>query len=418
MTNTQLFEELLLLLSSKTNDYYFLLDHRSSPTFFTRKGKFDFRKVLLMLLNFFKKSSSVEIHNFITGVLKDDDVGSRQAFEKARSKIMFTAFMELFNDSSKIGLSSKNPELLFGYRLFAIDGSTAMLEKSNELSKHFGPTTPSAGDVVARVFMCIDVLNGYVVDAEIGNYGIGERKMALSHIKKDICPNALYLYDRGYWSPELVSEMCTNNQKFLMRVPKNFSKSVQEAKETSGFFEIKYGKNTFKLRFHKFILKSGEEECLVTNLDNDIVADKELGKIYWLRWGIETKYRQLKSQLQLENFTGKSVLFVLQDFYAMLFLMNMIAFAKLSSDKIIDERTKDKNLKNECMTNQNIAIGILKDRFILAVLEDNPVKKKLMFDKIITDISGHVTIIRPNRHPPRKKSSIKYKRRTVKKTAL
>jgi hypothetical protein len=40
----------------------------------------------------------------------------------------------------------------------------------------------------------------------------------------------------------------------------------------------------------------------------------------------------LKNKLQLENFTGKTVLSVFQDFYACMFLSNVATFAKYITD--------------------------------------------------------------------------------------
>jgi hypothetical protein len=39
-------------------------------------------------------------------------------------------------------------------------------------------------------------------------------------------------------------------------------------------------------------------------------------KLYYLRWGIEENYKRLKQWVEIENFSGKSVLSIQQDFYA------------------------------------------------------------------------------------------------------
>ncbi|WP_139339560.1 transposase [Bacillus dakarensis] len=52
----------------------------------------------------------------------------------------------------------------------------------------------------------------------------------------------------------------------------------------------------------------------------DIQSFKSL---YFKRWGIETKYDELKSKLQIQKFTGDTPVSVEQDFYASMFLSNI-----------------------------------------------------------------------------------------------
>lgn len=303
----------------------------------------------------------------------------------------------------------------------AVDGSTVMVENSKELKEHFGSSSPSEGDVFARISMLFEVSNGFIVDASIGPFSIGERKMAIAHVEKlkemDY-GRSIIITDRGYWSPELISMIIENKGKLLMRVASNVSKQLSNNPASKGVLTVKYNKKSYKLRFYRFKLISGEIETLVTNLDETEVSDNELAELYFKRWGIETKYKELKTFLQMENFTGKTVLSVLQDFYATVFLSNMVAFAKLQADENITNARKDKNLKYEYKANINIAIGILKDRLISMVLEENPLKRLALMNRIIKAISKNVIPVRPNRSAPRRESSIKYRKRTVSKSAL
>ena len=83
--------------------------------------------------------------------------------------------------------------------------------------------------------------------------------------------------------------------------------------------------------------------------------------IYFLRWGIESNYRVLKSELQIESFTGTSSLFIKQDVYATAVTLNMAAFAKLESDEIILERTAPKKNMHPQKTNENLLIYFMKN---------------------------------------------------------
>jgi hypothetical protein len=79
------------------------------------------------------------------------------------------------------------------------------------------------------------------------------------------------------------------------------------------------------------------------------------------------RYDALKIKLQLENFTGKTVLSVFQDSYASMFFSKMAIFAKYVTDAEIQKDNADRNLDYEYKTNVNVLIGKLKDNIILAM---------------------------------------------------
>ncbi len=64
-------------------------------------------------------------------------------------------------------------------------------------------------------------------------------------------------------------------------------------------------------------LADGEVEVLVTNLmDEEAFPASEFKALYPLRWGAEENYKRIKQWVEIENFSDKSVLSVIQDFYA------------------------------------------------------------------------------------------------------
>ena len=58
----------------------------------------------------------------------------------------------------------------------------------------------------------------------------------------------------------------------------------------------------------KILLENGNLEVLATNLSQTEFHTEEIKELYHMRWGIETAYETLKNRLQLENFTGYSVI--------------------------------------------------------------------------------------------------------------
>lgn len=170
--------------------YQFLITHRLAPQYFSRKCKLDLFTTASILLNFSKKSVQSEVNHFFNQVLEVGTV-TKQAFQEARNKISHTAFVELFEHTVKSGLSLEDTDLFHGYRLLAVDGSTLMLENTAELKDYFGQSTPVKNESYARISMIFDMLNEFIVDAQIVPYSTGERELAIKHVEK------LKLYETG-----------------------------------------------------------------------------------------------------------------------------------------------------------------------------------------------------------------------------
>ncbi|MDW7650472.1 MAG: transposase [Bacillota bacterium] len=160
---------------------------------------------------------------------------------------------------------------------------------------------------------------------------------------------------------------------------------------------FKKGEPKLNVRVIRLILDSGEEEVLVTNVFDENFSIKEFKELYFKRWGIEVKFNELKSRLQIENFTGDTVISVEQDFYASIYLSNMAALAKNEANEKVAQNREGKTLKYEYKVNINMLIGKLKDSMVLMLLEDNPEKRKAMLRKIMEEISQNVVPIRPGR---------------------
>ena len=269
----------------------------------------------------------------------------------ARSKLKPEAFGMLLEDTVEMAANG-HPTLRTynGYRLYAVDGSIVILENTIALRSEFGVSGGKNGVASGRLSTLVDVMNcGIIMDTQFTKYSIGERESALRHHEKlsnlGINGESIILYDRGYISEQLVRDLNSKHIHYIFRVPKGWNETVDSLSvDTDTTTEIVVNKRALKVRIVKFSLDSGEIETLLIDpaLPADIFTFENLKYIYFLRWKIETNYRVLKSELPLEHFTGTSSLFIKQDVYATALLLNLTAFAKLESNKIIDERTSQK----------------------------------------------------------------------------
>ena len=77
-----------------------------------------------------------------------------------------------------------------------------------------------------------------------------------------------------------------------------------------------------KLRIVRFLLDTGEYECIVTNLKRDAFPPWRIKELYHLRWGIETSFRKLKYSVGLSCFHSKKAEYVEQEIYALVIMYN------------------------------------------------------------------------------------------------
>ena len=218
--------------------------------------------------------------------------------------------------------------------------------------------------------------------------------------------DALFIFDRGYASMQLMKAITSEeiNAYFLMRVRRKFNLQIDNAPQGSSIITLA---NELDVRIIKFILPSGEEETLMTNLYD--LDESLFMELHFKRWPIEVKYDLVKNKLELPNFTGWSSNVIRQDFWISMLLANVAATAKMEADTIIRKERQDKGNKYEYQANVNTIIASLRSRFADAIFQENPRKRKREINIIIEEISKSVVPIRKDRHVLRKQSKRKVK---------
>jgi hypothetical protein len=393
--------------SQLIKDVIFMCETRAKSTHFTRSGKISFQSLILFMLNYTKKSLQIELDGFFKMI--NDQTITKQAFSKARQKILPIAFIKLADTITTWFYGDDDFKTYKGYRLMAVDGSILELNNSETLRQAFGYVENQKVKLARAKSSCLyDIENSMIVTSIIAHYKTSERDLALQHIQKLKLfglKNDLILFDRGYPSTKLISNLENNGIKYLMRVSSQFLKVINQAKGEDQIVTVKNEGQLIKIRVLRFLLDSGEEETLITNLLEPSFTVKDFKELYFKRWGIETKYDELKNRLQIENFTGDTKIAVEQDFYASIYLSNMAALAKHEADEKITHKNAGKNLKYSYKVNMNILIGKLKDSMVLMLLEDSPRKRTKMFKAIMAEISRNIIPIRPGRSFIREKKN-------------
>lgn len=353
--------KLIDFIKKVINSENFINQNRQNPTDFTRDRKLSFSILISFLINLIKGSYQDELDHFFKAVFKCDVAKrfvSKAALAKARMKLKYQAFIELNANLVNYFFQHFKPLTWNGLNLLAIDGSTVQLPRIDAISEHFGAWKPRQGDKcpMARVSQMFDPLNKLSIDAIIEPKETGERELAAFHCLK-LMPGDLLLLDRGYpayWLFNLIlaqnSDFCARVQLKRWKIVRKFYYSGQKEQiiELSAVpTSIKKCKELgldpipLKLRLIRIELENGETEILITSLlDSDVYPHEQFAELYHLRWPIEEDYKTMKQWIEVENFSGKSVLSVYQDFHAKVFAKNMAAALAFQTRTAIARNTQ------------------------------------------------------------------------------
>lgn len=304
------------------------------------------------------------------------------AWTRARAKLKHSAFIE-FNEEillRQFYSEEQNVQRFQGRRLLAIDGSVIALPSSTAIFNEFGEekaTNQKDGFVQsyaqAQCSVLYDLLNKLALKAQLSPYRTGELSQA-----KDLCAAAdsgdIIIADRGYGSVAFMSCIKASGADFVIRLSANSFKASRE------LFEAKQaGKSVIcKLKVKKDSLGpskgevitvrlvsidipgTGEREVIVTSLLDEATFPTSLfGWLYHQRWGIETYYHQLKNRLDLENFTGRTVESIYQDFYALLFISNFESVLTSPAQKSLNTTKKASSLDKQI--NHSVSYHLIKE---------------------------------------------------------
>jgi hypothetical protein len=332
---------------------------------------------------------------------------SQQAFSKARKKIKAEAIEELLR-TSVTGSYHEEWERWRGYRLMAVDGSSIQLPSDPALLEYFGGLGKEETAATALASMLYDLENDIVIDARIVPVSGNERALAKEHVRvlekleSYERGKELIIFDRGYPSHEFIKLLQDKEIGYVMRIQKGFISGKKLPEGRDGYAEL--GKSGLRARVIQITLPGGEEETLITNMGEERLEYEAFEELYNKRWGIETEYKTVKQKLELENFSGRTVETIKQDFYTIMTLANILASLVREADRKVKKEREKRGNKYEYQVNVNHAVGVLKDQLIGVLLEERPVKRMRLMKELVREIGRRVVPIRLKREVERKKT--------------
>ena len=347
----------------------------------TRNRKFPFQKVIPFILAFGGGTLNHEIMDFF-GL--DPSTGTSSAFIQRRSTILPEAFESLFHDFSR---SVDENKLYRGLRLLAVDGSDLQIAANpNDPDSYYPGVNGQKAYNLMHINAMYDLHQHIYVDALVQKSRKADESAALTAmVDRSAIESALLLADRGYESYNNLAHIQEKGWNFLIRIKdgtagiasglalpatdefdvpfhlKLTNKQSNEVKELlkdknhyrhiTNASRFDYLPRTsrkhdpavfFELHFRivRFPISDTACETIITNLDASAFPLHDIKRLYAMRWGIETSFRNLKHTLGLLHLHAKKVEFVLQEIFAKLTMYN---FCELITQSVVIRQAQKKH---------------------------------------------------------------------------
>jgi hypothetical protein len=329
---------------------------------------------------------------------------SASAFCQCRDKIKYTAFQEIFYQLTDQFYCNYRHKRFHGYRVIAIDGFIYTVPKTKETVKEFGHNVLSESGkwIKAQVSFATDVLNNICVDAIIGAYKENERVHA-AQMLDNLGSDNLLLFDRGYFTADLLRMVLLSENQYCFRLKKNASKAVinfikSDCQDIISVINI--DGQDYKIRFTKLRLDTGEEEYLCSSLlDMNKFTPNIMKDIYKLRWGVEEQFKDMKHAISVENFVGKKVNSIKQEFFGNILTYNLAMMTcKYQIERLANSRTK----KYKYAINKRALLGKIKQCYTM--LFDKLGRAKETIIALVVTVSKESVPIRIGRKFERSKT--------------
>jgi Transposase DDE domain len=349
-------------------------------------------------LHLFKESVEFNLSKILP-LLGNKIVGAA-AFSAARYKIK-PSFFQALNTLVVDHLQTFKPKTWNGYQLIAVDGSTVSLPPSTSIKKSFGifaQTAKGTKTCMAQALICFDVLSNYVLASVIDKMETGEKSLLRLLLPSIETKNAIFILDRGFGNFSICKMFENLEHKYCIRLSTqicSFAKQAMLSAE-SDFIAVwkpsemecsnckRHGQDVeaIRVRVSKIILDTGETELLVSNIfDADTIDEPEIKQLYFMRWGIEEGIKKLKPKMKLEHFGCKKKEGIYQEFYAHIFMLNMVAMLGNEAQQDIDiklegrKHTYKYNWQNAYLHVREKIIALVNNTNLYKIIND--LKKKI-----------------------------------------
>ena len=282
--------------------------------------------------------------------LPQPDPVAASAMCRARAKVDENVFRSVHAEILK---RASCPPAWRGHRLFAIDGSKLNLPRP---LIRCGYRTPSdTSHYPQGLLSCLVQLPERIpVAFDLCAHG-NERRAALDLLPA-LSPGDVVIYDRGYFSWELLAVHLERDMHPVFRIQKSASPIMDAflaGSRTDAVVEAMPGEKVLRklrkrqpqalaepvrLRLVKYTAGGSTIGLATTLLDSETHPASELADLYGSRWGIEEMYKISKSIMEIAPFHARTERGVRQELFAHFNLMAMTRIFTNHGDAILNAR--------------------------------------------------------------------------------
>lgn len=354
-----------------------------------RQRKLDFSNLLFFICNLIINNSSYTVANSNLKINNIIDV-SAQAIRKKRNNIDNNIFEQL---TMKLYKHINDSGLLKNDNIFAIDGTKITLDKS--FTKYGYYLTPNKSYCKANVSCIYDITNkiplGYHLDSDYN-----ERASFIKNLLSNIPIDSILLFDRGYYSENLMKEIININKnlKFIIRVPFTVKIIKTMKKDNLSTFEhsISIDDKSIPIKYITYNIDNNNYYIVSNILDQ---PNDYFQKMYHYRWNIEEYFKSCKNDLNLDNILAKEINKCKQELYCHSFIQLLTNYLKIIIDKY-----KSTNTNKTYKINHKNSINIISNKILFYLLFKYSLKKII---NCLIIIEKNRIIIREKRHFERKR---------------
>lgn len=360
------------------------------------------------------------------------ELASVPAFVQQRSKLKPQALETLFRRFVK---ESVTPKLYCGYRLLAADGSDLQFPTNPKDPDSYVPASEKKSHFSLMHLNALFDLNARLyLDAIAQKTRLSNENAALVEMvdRSDIAEPVIVIADRNYEAYNTIAHIQEKGWNYLIRIRDHkgiiskvtlpntpeFDLSIdinltrKQTKEMKALMRddpcsFRFLPSTAKFdylplksnelyplsfRIVRFSIGTDSFETIITNLDSSRFPPEKLQKLYAMRWGIETSFRQLKQTVGLRMFQAKKVEHIIQEIFARLIMHN---FTELITSHVL---IRNADRKYAYQANFSAAVHICR-QFVRG--DVSPPRVEALILKFLVPI-------RPGRNEPRKTNRIRF----------
>ena len=395
---------------------------------FTRDRKLPFDMVIKLVLSMKGNTLNKELYDFFGR--NPDEIVTSSAFIQQRDKLNEDVFVDLFH---KFNESMTDMKTFKSYKLYAVDGSDINIALNKESETYIQAKYNNLYDCGYNQYhlnAVYDLLNKVYVDAVLQPRPTADERRAFINILEDmnLTSKTLFIADRGYPSWNTFAHFkYKKNADFLFRVKNQEYNMVKDlpmaeldvdrstivspkyyAKDRAGYTKIvaqpkkqykkelssetrykqwDFDEEEISIRIVRFKITEETYETIFTSLPRDKFSIEDIKKLYGMRWGVETSFRELKYIIGLTNLHSKKESFVRQEIFAKLTMYNFCE--RIISSVVVEQ---DAGRKYKYQVNYTMGIQICLDFYRALVKTDD------VYDLILK----YIAAIKPNRSDKRK----------------